>query len=290
MDRNEDTTKYGKGPRMGNLKGVISFGVAFFLFAGIEAPAYAAMDKGEMNTLLKEGDDLFRKANETVGKNPDEAKVLYGKAVMRFERIAGEGNIHNGKLYYNIGNAYFRMEDLGRAVLNYRRAAIYAPNDVNLRQNLEYARSKCMDKIEVRQKTKIMNTLFFWHYDLSSKARAVIFVVAAALFWAFALLRIFVRKPWTGWLAGICACGALLLLGSITAEAYTDYAQKSGVVVSREVVARKGDSETYEPSFTEPLHSGTEFDVVEQRPDWYQVELADGRRCWIPVKSAELVQ
>ncbi|MEI6970605.1 MAG: tetratricopeptide repeat protein [bacterium] len=270
-----------------------AFAVAFAVLAavlGLAGSASGALDEAEKRTLLRDGDDLFRQANDTVGKDPDAARDLYGKAIMRFERIAGEGEVHNGPLFYNIGNAYFRMEDIGRAVLNYRRALLYSPNDANLRQNLDYARTKCLDKIDVRQKTKIMNTLFFWHYDLSSRTRTVIFVLFSVLLWFFAAVRILVRKPWTGWMLGFCGCVAVLFMLSIAAEAYAAHTQKTGVVVGREVIARKGDSDTYEPSFTEPLHAGTEFDVVEQRPDWYQVELVDGRRCWVPVKSVELVQ
>lgn len=265
--------------------------LGIFLAVGLAlTSAVAAMDEKEKSLLFKEGDELFRQANETVGKDPEAAKALYGKAKMRFERIVGEGGVHNGMLYYNIGNTYFRMEDLGRAILNYRRAAMYIPNDVNLRQNLEYARSKCLDKIEVRQKTRILNTLFFWHYDISSKTRAVLFMTFFLAVWAFAAVRIFVRKPWIGWVIGTSAIVAVLLLGSVAVEEWLAYAYKSGVVVSPDVVARKGDSETYERSFVEPLHAGTEFDVVEQRPDWYQIELVDGRRCWVPSRSVELIK
>ena len=48
------------------------------------------------------------------------------------------------------------------------------------------------------------------------------------------------------------------------------------------MIARKGDGDTYEPSFKEPLHAGAEFKLMENRGEWYQVELADGQRCWIP--------
>ena len=55
------------------------------------------------------------------------------------------------------------------------------------------------------------------------------------------------------------------------------------------VVARKGDGEGYQPSFTGPLHAGTEFALIEERGEWRHVELHDGRRCWLPEKSSELV-
>jgi len=64
----------------------------------------------------------------------------------------------------------------------------------------------------------------------------------------------------------------------------------AGVVLADEAIARKGDAETFQASFKEPLHAGTEFDVVEDRGDWLHVELADGRRCWLPRTSLELVR
>jgi hypothetical protein len=66
--------------------------------------------------------------------------------------------------------------------------------------------------------------------------------------------------------------------------------RRPGVIVAEEVVARKGDSETYEPSFQEPLHAGTEWTLVERRGDWFHVELPDSRRCWLPADSVELVR
>ena len=61
------------------------------------------------------------------------------------------------------------------------------------------------------------------------------------------------------------------------------------MILAEQVVGRKGDGDTYEPSFKEPLHAGTEFAVVENRGEWYQVELADGQRCWIPATAAGLI-
>ena len=54
--------------------------------------------------------------------------------------------------------------------------------------------------------------------------------------------------------------------------------------------ARKGDADTYEAAFTEPLHAGTEFVLVEDRGDWVQAELSDGRRCWLPARAVGLVR
>jgi hypothetical protein len=50
-----------------------------------------------------------------------------------------------------------------------------------------------------------------------------------------------------------------------------------------------GDADTYQPSFKEPLHAGSEFRLIEKRPGWWRVELENGDRTWIPDGAAELV-
>jgi len=76
---------------------------------------------------------------------------------------------------------------------------------------------------------------------------------------------------------------------SLAIDARAAATLRDGVVVATEVIARKGDSETYEPSFKEPLHAGTEFRVREERAGWLQGELGDGRTCWLPEKAVERV-
>ena len=103
-------------------------------------------------------------------------------------------------------------------------------------------------------------------------------------------MRLFFTRRSLHWVIGISGTGAALLLGSLLIESAKRTGNQPGVVIEAEVVARKGDSETYEPSFTEPLHAGTEFVLREQRGDWMQVELPDARSCWLPTKSSELVR
>ena len=56
----------------------------------------------------------------------------------------------------------------------------------------------------------------------------------------------------------------------------------------KEVVARKGNSDTYQPAFTQPLTEGTEFELVEQRGSWMLIRLASGEDAWVPVVSGEV--
>ena len=248
------------------------------------------LSEEEVNDLFSQGKDFFREANEATAANSDKAKELYQKAALRFERIVREGGIQNGKLLYNIGNAYFQLNNIGRAILNYRRAEQFIPNDPNLQQNLQYARDRRQDKIEEPQKTRVLKTLFFWHYDISSEIRVRLFSISFCLVWITAGLRLFIARGSLNWCIGLSGFFAVIFLGSLLVDSASRHKYRPGVVIDYEVVARKGDSDTYEPSFTDPLHTGTEFVLVEDRDNWYQVELANSQKCWLPAKAVELVR
>ena len=249
----------------------------------------AAMSDSELRSVFAEGNQLFREANEMSSQNPVATEDLYRRSALRFERLVNEGDIQNGKLFYNIANAYYRTDDIGRAILNYRKAEQYIPNDLNLLQNLNQARQTRLDSFEETQETKVLRTLLFWHFDFSTRLRSILFAIFSCVFWTAVSVRLF-RSEWAPrWLLTVSGIAGALFLGSLLVETYERAGEVSGVVVSRQVIARKGDGESYEPSFKDPLHAGTEFRVLENRGGWYQIELPDGRQCWIPSRNAELV-
>lgn len=249
-----------------------------------------SLDDAEVMDLFSQGKAFFRQANELAARDPEAATSLYEKSLVRFERIVRDGGIQNGKIYYNIGNTYFRMKDIGRAILNYRRAQQYIPNDANLQQNLAYARARRLDKIEEGQKTVVLKTLFFWHYDLSTRTRLIVFVLSYIFLWALLMVRFFTGKSILNWGIAFAVIFAVLFSTSLLVDAVALRRIKPGVIVSTEVTARKGNSNTYEPSFRDPLHAGTEFVLVEGRGDWYYIALSDSRRCWVPRAEVELVR
>ncbi len=239
--------------------------------------------------IFEEANTFFQQANRLQSNDPEAARGLYQRAVLRYERLISESGIHNGKLYYNLGNAYFQMDDIGRAILNYRKAERLNPSDSNVSHNLEFARTRRYDKFEDAQQTQVLRTLLFWHFDLAPSTRLGIFTLLSLFFWATMILRLLGRLSISmGALAGLGIVTALFL-GSIVYDAAVGEKQRHGVVTAPDVVARKGDGETYEPSFTDPLHAGAEVRLLEQRPEWYQVELPDGRRCWLPSRDVELI-
>ncbi len=244
---------------------------------------------GELQRHLESAERAFRRGVELEETDPSAAEEQYERALLHYERLVRDDGVRNGRLYYNIGNAYFRLGDIGRAILNYERASLYMPGDENVKANLEYARSRRIDRVEIEESERIFKTLFFLHYDVPLRIKLVIFTVVFALLWVFAALRLFLRAPALRTLIVVSAVLSGIFLASIVVESVHAWRNPEGVVTAREVIARKGDADTYQPSFTEPLHSGTEFVLIEERSEWLHIELEDGSRCWIPARAGELV-
>ena len=245
----------------------------------------------EIHDLFSEAKTYFRQAGEqTANRNDTRARELYRLAVARFYRIVHEGGVENGKLFYNIGNIYFLMGDVGRAILNFRRAERYIPLDTNLKENLQTARLQRADTFDLAVKKKILKTVFFWHYDLALKTRFVLFAVLMNIVWILGIVGLFFRRAYgLKPVFVIMTVLTVLLLISVAGEVYFHSRWKEGVVLADSVTARKGDGENYNPSFETPLHAGTEFKLLERRGNWWRIELPDGRRCWLPDRSGELI-
>jgi tetratricopeptide (TPR) repeat protein len=251
--------------------------------------ADARLSDQEISNHLSQAEQLFRRAMELDRTDPDAAKAYYQEAILHYEAIVKNGGVRNGKLYYNAGNAYFRLGDTGRAILNYKRAEIFMRNDGNLRQNLDYARNRRADRIELRQKEKVLKTLFFIHYDLPSRMKLVVFAISFGALWISAGARLFLKSGWLKIAIAVSAVASAVFLASLVVDAANLARTPEGVITAEETIGRMGDADTYQPSFKEPLHAGSEFRLLEKRPGWWRIELENGDRTWISDGAAELV-
>jgi tetratricopeptide (TPR) repeat protein len=237
----------------------------------------------DRNQLLAEASRFFQQATQL--DDQTQSSELYQKALIRFEKLVQDGVV-NGKLYCNLGNTYFQFHDLGRAILNYRRALAYLPEDDNLRQNLRYAETQQPDRIEPKQEALIAKALLFWHYDLSARLRLILLAVTNAAFWGLLALKLY-RQQGLWPLLVLTLTLSLMMGGSLLYDRLGHPA--AGVLISPETTARKGDGQAYSPSFSAPLHAGLMFSLVEKRGEWLYIELIDGRRCWVSAESAEML-
>ena len=123
------------------------FGMAVGLVVvGMASVAGAELSKSELTSLFVQGNEAFRQAN-AASDDSERAGKSYERAILSYEKIINEGGIRNARLFYNLGNAYFLKNDLGRAILNYRRAEELAGADRDIAKNLAFARSRRVDEV-----------------------------------------------------------------------------------------------------------------------------------------------
>jgi hypothetical protein len=260
--------------------------VALAAFCGAAA---GRMSEQDVYSTFMQANDAFRKANACVD-DADARHRYYSEAILCYEKLIEQGELANSRLFYNLANAYLLNADVGRAVLHFRNAEKLDPSDADIQKNLAYARNLRLDKIETASKQKVMERLFFWHYDYSLRWK---FTAACIAFAAMCLLlAAAIWRPSMRWLRVAAIAMAIVVLGlggSVGLQRHTDMTRRFGVITAEHVEARQGDGAAYPPSFKEPLHAGTEFDLLEQRPGWWRIRLTDGSTTWIPDHSAELV-
>jgi len=261
----------------------------------LKNPPDHPMRAEDRRQVLQKAGAAFEAAVAMKNHASPDARRLYREALAGFQSLVEDG-VQNGKLYYNIANTHLRLGDVGRAIVNYRRAQRLSPGDGQTDKNLEVARSLVEIKFSKPATSAMIETLFFWHFDTSLAARTRAALVGYALFWGLALAtRLLPRRlaglGWTLVATGLFtgAAGASAAWQRATADDRIE-----GVLIADHVVLRKGNGEYYDPQFDRPLPQGVEFRLRASRPDvdgatWYHVELPDGKDGWLRAEQAEII-
>ncbi|MBO5537572.1 MAG: BatD family protein [Prevotella sp.] len=221
----------------------------------------------------------------------DEAykKGQYQLAIKHYQQLLNEGG-YSAEIYYNLGNAYFRTDNITQAMLSYERARLLAPGDQDIRFNLEFARSKTIDKITPQSE------MFFvtWYHSLvnlfsvdtwaCTAVGSICLVVVLLLVYLFAS-RMVLRK--VGFYGAVCL---LLLFGLSNLFAYQQRQllteRRGAIVVAPTVVVKKTPSAGSTDEFV--IHEGTRVDITDKTiAGWRAVRIADGREGWVLEKQIE---
>ena len=199
----------------------------------------------------------------------------YNEAALLYEDLIGSG-INNGEIYYNLGNSYFKMGLLGKAIFNYRLAELYLPRDEDLKANIKYARQLTKDRMEVKQFLPFLKEFCFWYSKLNLKELLIVFLIFNGLFWTLATIKIFWKKDHQNQILLINLALVLVLGCSLALKLYNCAHKTGGVVLAREITVRAGNGINNTALFQ--LHDGAEFEIIEQDGDWIKIELEDGKR------------
>ena len=215
----------------------------------------------------------------------------YAAAASDWEAVSAAG-LDSKELEYNLGNAYFKGEELARAILCYERALRLDPSDADVRYNLEFARAMTQDRIDEVPEF-ILKT--WWRnlcYLLPSDAWALLSLVLLAL--TLALVLLFLLGPTSGsrragFFAGITALLLTVLAWNFARIQMKDAERHDAAIVMRPVTSVHSSPGSDEGKTLFILHEGTRVKVLDNVTGFSLVELSDGRRGWLPEADIELI-
>ncbi len=268
----------------------VGYSMAIFIAcaAGLWPTPAVAMDAKAREQILYEALDAYDHGLQQRSENGRDHLASFQKAADGFEALLADG-VANGYLEYNLANAYLQLDELGRAILHYRRGERLVGADEQLKANLSFARTLRRNRIQASGEKAIWETVFFWHYESSTAIRLTVCLLAYVVFWL--LLTLWVIRNRVRVLPAVCLLGLLWMAAgtSLAVEAWGRSSIREGVTTQDDITVRKGNGGASAAAFRERLHDGVEFVILEERPGWYRIELPDGNAGWIRQSQAEVI-
>ena len=214
----------------------------------------------------------------------------YQQAIRDYEELLKQTK--SADLYYNLGNAYYRTDNITRAVLAYERALLLSPGDDDIRFNLQMARSKTIDKITPRSE------MFFvtWYRALVNITSvdgwadiallSMVLALILALVYLFASRMLF-RK--IGFFGGVAMLTLFLLCNLFAWHQHAILTERTGAIIVSSSATLKA-TPTQQAKDNGVLHEGTRVDIIDDTMrDWKCVRLADGREGWLQSNKIEKI-
>jgi len=223
---------------------------------------------------------LFHKATEAYN-NGD-----YQKAIDNYSEILDNGQ-HSTELYYNLGNSYYKLNQIAPSIYNYEKALLLSPNDAEVKNNLSYAQNMTLDAIETMPETSLMkiykSITGILSFDQWSYTAVIFLILFVLLYIAFYYFKYATKKR----IAFITSITCLFISVMSVIFAFVQYndfkADQPAIVFSSEVKIKSEPNNRSEEIFV--LHEGTKVNVLEELNEWKKIKIADGKTGWLASES-----
>jgi tetratricopeptide (TPR) repeat protein len=237
-----------------------------FLFCALAIPS-----------LLAQADAEFAKANQEFAQGD------FKEAISGYEALIHAGQ-WSANVFYDLGNAYFRTGDLGRAILNYERALALERHHPEATANLQIARDEAHAlEIQPSGPERYLQFASVNQYTIA----------AATAFWLaiFAMFALIFKRRRSARAIAVSICCLLVLAAAVYAIFTLERGSKGqslAVVTGKDVQARLATADTANSVLALPV--GSEIKILSTRGDWIYAALPNNLRGWIPAKDAQQVR
>lgn len=207
----------------------------------------------------------------------------YSAAIGIYEAEIASGNV-NGETYFNLGNAYYQDEQIGLALLNYRRAEQFLPRNNFVAEQIRQVQSERVDGILPESRWTVITANITSEYLTLTETAAITFIIWIAF---FITLIIGMRRH--GWRITIGLLGSVMLIavGLLLTRLYVETQESPAIIIVESVQAMSGPADNYLPLFS--LYEALDVSILDSREGWVRVVLPDGRQGWVRENSIEYV-
>ena len=214
----------------------------------------------------------------------------YSKAIVEYHSLADSGWV-SAALFYNLGNAYFRNNDLKSAILYYERAKRLAPNNEAINENLELSYSLIFDKVEAVPELFLITWGKAIRDMMSVRAWSWWSITSFVIMLALGLIFLFVRKMGVRQFAFVlCLFSFMLCIITFT----FGYLQKNNInrtdeaiVFAPSVTIKSSPADSGNNLFI--LHEGIKVRIEDRIGEWCEIRIADGKKGWIRISELKII-
>ncbi len=208
----------------------------------------------------------------------------YDEAVEKWQSILRSG-YESGQLYYNLGNAYYKMNDIGRAIQHYEKAQRILRDDEDLQNNLDMARLKTKDKIAKVPQFFLSRVLEGFLDLFTTNVAGYLTLASVYLLTLAAILNLKqILAPGLGKLLVV----VMIVFSSFFAlvfalKSYRQETTQTAVVLADEVNAKNEPQSSASTLFI--IHEGLKVTITRNDGSWVEIKLPDGNKGWVELAT-----
>lgn len=214
----------------------------------------------------------------------------YDKALQVWNEIYRTG-YRSANLDYNIGNAYFKLNNIPSAILYYERAYLLKPGDENINYNLQVARTLNVDRFQEIPELFFIKWYNFVSLSLSTNTWAKFSIVTFIIFLLFLSLYIYSsrhRSKILGfWFALLFIFLSLSTLAFTIRNKSMVYNSHKAIITSPLISGKSSPDKSGNDLFV--LHEGTKVTIEDEVGEWLEIRLSDGNKGWVPGNSIVII-
>lgn len=275
--------------------------ILFFTLSLLLSVNTIAQDSTVVDTLQSTNDSIPVQAAEfsaakqqgNVTKAEGDSAYIrndFASAIQIYENLLKKGEA--AEVYYNLGNSYYKADDIAKAILNYERALLLQPGNADVRANLEIARSKTIDKVvpvpEIFFVSWIKSLINSMSIDAWAKLGVAFFILLLGALYLFFFSKQIVWKK-TGFIAGLVLLAFVILTNVFASQQKNELIDRNdAIILSPSVTVRSTPSDSGTSLFI--LHEGHKVEIKDNSMrEWKEIRLKDGKVGWVPASAIEVI-